>query len=160
MNGYENGLGTFFHFPVVPAGSSRLNKTWARSSSLSSFNGQDSFHGAWRPAESARHHPWREKSLSGEKAQANEYVSYALYYWPDPAGPEVPGKPADGFQLEELKQAEPRQDSIYTLQFPGCLILVRNAGATKTTGIKKRKPEPPSGKRRTASYRSAPIPEA
>lgn len=125
MNGYENGLDTFFHFPVVPAGSSRLNKTWARSSSLSSFNGHDSFHGSWRPAESARHHPWREKSLSGEKAQANEYVSYALYYWPDPAGPEGPGKPADGFQLEELKQAEP-----------------------------------PSGKRRTASYHSAPTPEA
>ena len=28
-----------------------------------------------------------KKSLFGEKAQTNEYVSYALYYWPDPANP-------------------------------------------------------------------------
>ena len=37
-----------------------------------------------------------KKSLFGEKAQTNEYVSYALYYWPDPANPDGPYKPIDG----------------------------------------------------------------
>ncbi len=34
--------------------------------------------------------------LPGVKAGANEYVSYAIYYWPDPANPGGPYKPIDG----------------------------------------------------------------
>lgn len=45
-------------------------------------------------------------SLFGEKAQANEYVSYALYYWPDPADPEGPYKPVDGKKNEKLRSMD------------------------------------------------------
>ena len=47
-----------------------------------------------------------KKSLFGEKAQANEYVSYALYYWPDPANPEGPYKPIDGKKNQQLRSMD------------------------------------------------------
>ena len=47
-----------------------------------------------------------KKSLFGEKAQANEYVSYALYYWPDPANPEGPYKPIDGKKNQRLRSMD------------------------------------------------------
>ena len=52
-----------------------------------------------------------KKSLFGEKAQANEYVSYALYYWPDPANPDGPYKPIDGKKEQTAPQhGRQRQD--------------------------------------------------
>lgn len=47
-----------------------------------------------------------KKSLFGEKAQANEYVSYALYYWPDPANPDGPYKPIDGKKNKRLRSMD------------------------------------------------------
>lgn len=47
-----------------------------------------------------------KKSLFGEKAQANEYVSYALYWWPDPANPEGPYKPMDGKKNKQLRSMD------------------------------------------------------
>lgn len=47
-----------------------------------------------------------KKSLFGEQAQANEYVSYALYYWPDPANPNGPYKPIDGKKNEKLRSMD------------------------------------------------------
>lgn len=47
-----------------------------------------------------------KKSLFGEQAQANEYVSYALYYWPDPANPDGPYKPIDGKKNEKLRSMD------------------------------------------------------
>lgn len=47
-----------------------------------------------------------KKSLFGEKAQANEYVSYALYYWPDAASPEGPYKPVDGKKNNRLRSMD------------------------------------------------------
>lgn len=46
------------------------------------------------------------KSLFGEQAQANEYVSYALYYWPDPANPDGPYKAIDGKKNEKLRSMD------------------------------------------------------
>lgn len=47
-----------------------------------------------------------KKSLFGEQAQANEYVSYALYYWPDPANPDGPYKPIDGKKNRKLRSVD------------------------------------------------------
>ena len=47
-----------------------------------------------------------KKSLFGEKAQTNEYVSYALYYWPDPANPDGPYKPIDGKKNKRLRSMD------------------------------------------------------
>ena len=47
-----------------------------------------------------------KKSLFGEKTQANEYVSYALYYWPDPANPDGPYKPIDGKKNKRLRSMD------------------------------------------------------
>ena len=47
-----------------------------------------------------------KKSLFGEKAQVNEYVSYALYYWPDPANPDGPYKPIDGKKNKRLRSMD------------------------------------------------------
>lgn len=47
-----------------------------------------------------------KKSLFGEQAQANEYVSYALYYWPDPANPNGPYKAIDGKKNEKLRSVD------------------------------------------------------
>lgn len=47
-----------------------------------------------------------KKSLFGEQAQANEYVSYALYYWPDPANPNGPYKSIDGKKNEKLRSMD------------------------------------------------------
>lgn len=47
-----------------------------------------------------------KKSLFGEKAKANEYVSYALYYWPDPANPDGPYKPIDGKKNKRLRSMD------------------------------------------------------
>lgn len=46
------------------------------------------------------------KGLFGEKAQANEYLSYALYYWPDPENPDGPYKPVDGKKNEKLRSMD------------------------------------------------------
>lgn len=47
-----------------------------------------------------------KKNLFGEQAQANEYVSYALYYWPDPANPDAPYKSIDGKKNEKLRSMD------------------------------------------------------
>ena len=43
--------------------------------------------------------------LPGIKAAANEYVSYAIYYWPDPAKPGGPYRVIDGKKNAELMES-------------------------------------------------------
>lgn len=43
--------------------------------------------------------------LPGVKATANEYVSYAIYYWPDPAKPGGPYRSIDGKKNDELMES-------------------------------------------------------
>ncbi len=74
-----------------------------------------------------------KKSLFGEKAQANEYVSYALYYWPDPANPEGPYKPIDGKKPTAPQHGRQRQDGRfyrYGLQ-PGTPVRTQQGPASR-----------------------------
>ena len=81
-----------------------------------------------------------KKSLFGEKAQANEYVSYALYYWPDPANPEGPYKP--------LTAKRTNSSAAWTTAARWPLLSVRFAAwdaSTNSTGTREPLPVPGNG---------------
>ena len=81
-----------------------------------------------------------KKSLFGEKAQANEYVSYALYYWPDPANPDGPYKPIDGKKNKRLRSMD---DSGRMAAFISTVCSWD--GSINSTGIRRPPPGPGNG---------------
>lgn len=83
-----------------------------------------------------------KKSLFGEKAQANEYVSYALYYWPDPANPDGPYKPIDGKKNKRLRSMDDsgRMADFLAEPFPAAFPVIRGCGAAERDSGKSVRP--------------------